>query len=81
MTMPYKVTVTGKGNDMNVVIRPQPVAVKEELIQVVAGRFQKALIDEGIKNTMFGRKKLKAELEAILLDFHKQGLIHPKEEE
>lgn len=80
MASPYKVTVTGKGNDMNVVIRPQPIAVKDELITVVAGRFQKALMDESIRNTMTGRAKLKRELETILEDFHAQKMIRPKEE-
>lgn len=80
MTFPYKVTVTGRDNDMSVVIRPQPVAIKDELIPVVAGRFQKALMANNVKNTMFGRKKLKAELEHILLDFHNQGIIKPKDE-
>lgn len=80
MASPYKVTITGKGNDMHVMIRPQPVAVKEEMITVVAGRFQKALMDEGIRNTMVGRAKLKKELEEILADYHAQSLIRPKGE-
>jgi hypothetical protein len=80
MAMPYKVTITGKGNDMNVVIRPQPIAVKDELITVVAGRFQKALMNESIRNTFTGRAKLKKELEDILADYHAQGLIQPREE-
>lgn len=80
MTVPYKVTVAGKGNDMSVVIRPQPIAVKEELITVVAGRFQKALMNPEIRNTVLGRGKLKKELEEILTDYHAQGLIRPKEE-
>jgi hypothetical protein len=80
MASPYKVTVTGKGNDMNVNIRPQPIATKDELITVVAGRFQKALMSPDIRNTILGRAKLKKELEAILADYHGQGMIRPKEE-
>lgn len=80
MATPYKVTVTGKGNDMNVMIRPQPIAVKDELITVVAGRFQKALLSPDIRNTVLGRGKLKKELESILEDYHAQGIIRPKEE-
>jgi hypothetical protein len=80
LTIPYKVTVTGKDNDMNVVIRPQPIATKEEYITVVSGRFQKALMDSGIRNTVSGRAKLKKELESILADYHSQGLIQPKKE-
>ena len=80
MTMPYKVKVTGNGSDMQVTIRPQPIAVKEELITVVSGRFQKALMSPDIRNTYLGRAKLKKELESILADFHAQKLIEPREE-
>lgn len=81
MTIPYKVKVTGKGNDMHVSIFPQPIAVKEEYTKVVAGRFQKALMSADIKNTVIGRARLKAELEDILRDYHNQKMIKPKEEE
>lgn len=80
MTSPYKVKVTGNGNDVQVTIRPQPVAVKEELTPVIAGKFQKALMNPDIRNTFVGRAKLKSELESILADFHAQKLIEPREE-
>ena len=80
MTSPYKVKVTGNGNDVQVTIRPQPVAVKEELTTVIAGKFQKALMSPDIRNTYLGRAKLKKELESILADFHAQKLIEPREE-
>jgi hypothetical protein len=80
LATPYKVSVTGKDNDMNVVIRPQPIATKDEYINVVSGRFQKALMSPDIRNTMSGRAKLKKELESILEDYHAQGLIQPKKE-
>lgn len=82
MTMPYTVKVKSNGaNDVHVSIKPQPVATQDEYIKVVAGRFQRALLDDNIRNTIAGRMKLKKELEEILADFHKQGLIKPKEEE
>jgi hypothetical protein len=79
--MPYEVRITVKDNDMNVIIRPQPVAVEDKYVEVVAGRFQRVLMDESIRNTHKGRAKLKAELEEVLEDFHNQKLIRPVEKE
>lgn len=81
MTMPYRVSVTGKDNSVNVKIDPQPIATKEEYALVVTGRFQKVLLNPGIRNTLLGRSKLRKELLDVLRDFHAQGLIKPKEKD
>ena len=81
MTMPYKVSVKAKGNDVNVVVTPRPIVTKPEFSMVVAGRIQDTLIDSKLRNTWVGRMTLKKELISILEDFHEQGMIKPKEDE
>jgi hypothetical protein len=81
MAIPYKVKVTSNGaNDIKVTVNPQPVVTNEDYTKVVAGRFQRALMSEDVRNTIFGRARLKSELEEILTDFHKQGLIKVRED-
>ncbi len=80
MRFPYKVTVTGKGEDVHVKVEPQPITTKEEFNTVVTGAFQKALMSESIANTAKGRAQLKHDIEHLLKDFHNQRMIVPRDE-
>jgi hypothetical protein len=82
MAMPYKVKVASQGaNDIKIDIKPRPVVTDEDYTLIVAGRFQKAMMDKNVRNTVFGRARLQREIEDILKDFHGQGIIKPREED
>lgn len=83
MTFPYKVTVKKKGkNDIHIKVDPQPVTTKQEYATIVSGKIQNLLLDESyVKDSLFGRVRLKQALIAILKDYHEQGIIKPKEKD
>ncbi len=76
----YKVTVSGKGNDVNVTVRPQPVVTREAYTPVVTGTMQRILTATGVRNTMLSRAKLKKDLIEALKSFHDQDMIRPVDE-
>lgn len=80
MAIPYRVTVKGKGNDIHVIVKPQPIATKEAYLPVITKRIQGIILGAGNKpNSILTRARLKHELIKALTDFHEQGMIKPKE--
>jgi len=83
MSFPYKVTVKKKGkNDIHIKVDPQPVCTEQHYATIVSGKIQNLLLDESyVKDSIFGRVRLKQALIDILKDYHAQGIIKPKEAE
>lgn len=80
---PYKVTVKGKGNDVNVVVDPPPVASSPEHAEHVTKRVSDVIManSNSMKaNTFRTRAMLKAQLTSVLQQLHAQGMITPKKE-
>lgn len=81
MKIPYKVTVKGKGNDVNVSVYPQPIATKDEYIEHVATRVKDVIIANSMQtNNFFTRQRLKNQMISVLEQLHAQGYIKPKED-
>lgn len=80
MTFPYKVTVTSNGNDINVVVDPPPITTKPEHDEHVAKLVSAVIMQQGIKNNLMGRARLKSQLTSVLKQLHEERRITPKKE-
>jgi hypothetical protein len=80
---PYVIQIKKISKDeVDVKVRPQPIATKDEYIPVVAGKIQRMIMEfAGKANNGITRSKLKRELADALLDFHSQGMIRPSTKE
>jgi len=82
MTMPYKVEVKSKGNQIVVTVHPQPEVTNDKYLGVVTGHIQGVILRAGSgPNSRMRRAKLKRELIRYLQDFHDQQMIKPREED
>lgn len=79
MKIPYKVVVTGNKDNINVTIDPQPTATSEDFLPVVSKRFQAIILEHSQAYTMYSKSNLRKAIIEALTDFHKQGMIKPKE--
>lgn len=74
----YKVIVQDAKGTVNVKVEPQPIATDDRYIKIIAGKMQRILMDENVRNTYLGRNKLRKEIQSALDEFERQGMIKPK---
>lgn len=81
---PFVVTVTKDHfeNQVDIVVRPEPIATAPELIPMVSERISKCISNfEGRKNDEESRLLLYKDITAVLENMWSSGLIKPKPEE
>lgn len=77
---PYVVKIKGSGRDINITVRPKPVATKEQYIKAISSRINGIILKYGKKsNSFMTRMHIKKELTDALMDFHKKHMIKPLE--
>lgn len=81
-TSPFKVYVTANGSEVNILVKPEPVASVPEALPMISNAVMTAI--EKFKyqwNDGTNRDKLTEELTGVLKNLWDSGLIEPKPEE